>query len=237
MADTMEDFSKLKVTELKKLLKEQGLPITGSKSDLVERLSGTMKVESLDSDALIDDKLLETTAEGADLEDAVLDENVDLTEPAAKPKIEPITASAKTDTKEEPNTEDKEATTKPISTSLTPAERLKLRAERFGVVNEDMKKQLRSERFGSKKEGGSKAGAGSGADVDVLKKRAERFGQVLSSSLSKVDEDERIRKRKERFGEITTATNNTPKIAKITVNANPADQEKLKKRAERFGKA
>ncbi|XP_052800405.1 SAP domain-containing ribonucleoprotein-like isoform X2 [Mya arenaria] len=222
MADTMEDFSKLKVTELKKLLKEQGLPITGSKSDLVERLSGTMKV---------------ATAEGADLEDAVLDENVDLTEPAAKPKIEPITASAKTDTKEEPNTEDKEATTKPISTSLTPAERLKLRAERFGVVNEDMKKQLRSERFGSKKEGGSKAGAGSGADVDVLKKRAERFGQVLSSSLSKVDEDERIRKRKERFGEITTATNNTPKIAKITVNANPADQEKLKKRAERFGKA
>ncbi|WAQ93682.1 hypothetical protein MAR_006153 [Mya arenaria] len=99
-------------------------------------------------------------------------------------QIEPITASAKTDTKEEPNTEDKEATTKPISTSLTPAE----------------------------------------ADVDVLKKRAERFGQVLSSSLSKVDEDERIRKRKERFGEITTATNNTPKIAKITVNANPADQ-------------
>ena len=57
-------------------------------------------------------------------------------------------------------------------------------------------------------------------DVDKLKERAKRFGQVLSSSLSKVDEDERIKKRKERFGDVTAATNNKPaKFAKVTYNS------------------
>ena len=45
----------------------------------------------------------------------------------------------------------------------------------------------------------------------MLKKRAERFGQVLSSSLSKVDEEEKILKRKERFGDVTSSANNTVK--------------------------
>lgn len=63
------------------------------------------------------------------------------------------------------------------------------------------------------------------ADTDVLKKRAERFGQVLSPSLSKADEAEKLRKRKERFGDLTSATNNGPSKPKtVKINASSADQ-------------
>lgn len=60
------------------------------------------------------------------------------------------------------------------------------------------------------------------ANLDALKKREERFGQVLSPTLSKEDDAEKIRKRKERFGDVTLATNNGPtktKIVKISMNS------------------
>ena len=62
------------------------------------------------------------------------------------------------------------------------------------------------------------------ADTEALKKRAERFGQVLSPALSKVDEAEKIRKRKERFGDVTSATNNGPNKPKLVkINTSSAD--------------
>jgi len=58
-------------------------------------------------------------------------------------------------------------------------------------------------------------------DVDALKKRAERFGQVLSSTLTKADAVDKVNKRKERFGEIS----NTPsKFTKISFNGSSADE-------------
>ncbi|XP_052224422.1 SAP domain-containing ribonucleoprotein-like isoform X3 [Dreissena polymorpha] len=212
MADNMEDFTKMKVADLKKLCKERGLAASGSKAELVERLRAPVATEA----------------------DSVLEESIDLKE---KPKPEKVEVKKKPETKA-PVSPPGESETKPvvakISSSLTPAEKIKQRAERFGVVNEDMKKQLRAERFGASDASGKGA---SGGNVDVLKKRAERFGQVTASTLSKTEEEERIRKRKERFGEITSATNNAPKIAKISFNASAGDKDKLKKRAERFGMA
>ncbi|XP_052224418.1 SAP domain-containing ribonucleoprotein-like isoform X1 [Dreissena polymorpha] len=229
MADNMEDFTKMKVADLKKLCKERGLAASGSKAELVERLRAPVATEaaSLDSELdFIDEHLLDS--------DSVLEESIDLKE---KPKPEKVEVKKKPETKA-PVSPPGESETKPvvakISSSLTPAEKIKQRAERFGVVNEDMKKQLRAERFGASDASGKGA---SGGNVDVLKKRAERFGQVTASTLSKTEEEERIRKRKERFGEITSATNNAPKIAKISFNASAGDKDKLKKRAERFGMA
>lgn len=56
--------------------------------------------------------------------------------------------------------------------------------------------------------------------MDVLQKRAERFGTKVSPLLSKLDYQQRLEKRKERFGE----ENGT----------NGSQSEKAKQRLERF---
>lgn len=45
------------------------------------------------------------------------------------------------------------------------------------------------------------------AKLDVLKKRAERFGISVSSVMSNLDTKERLERRKARFGSTTPATN------------------------------
>ncbi|KAL8567738.1 hypothetical protein ACOMHN_009046 [Nucella lapillus] len=148
-------------------------------------------------------------------------------------------------------------TTGSIGTSDTDAahvEKLKKRAERFGEVvsdklkkvYEDEKKRKRLERFGTtaasstevkKVELNSTDSDLEAAHVEKLKKRAERFGEVVSDKLKKVYEDEKKRKRLERFG--TTAASST-EVKKVELNSTDSDLEaahveKLKKRAERFG--
>ena len=46
--DTQQDFSKLSVDELKFKLKEAGLPVSGKKADLIERLESSLSSESSD---------------------------------------------------------------------------------------------------------------------------------------------------------------------------------------------
>ena len=46
--DTQQDFSKLSVDELKSKLKEAGLPVSGKKVDLIERLESSLSEESED---------------------------------------------------------------------------------------------------------------------------------------------------------------------------------------------
>ncbi|MDP6899513.1 MAG: SAP domain-containing protein [Candidatus Thalassarchaeaceae archaeon] len=50
-----EDFSKLTVAELKIRLKEMGLPLTGKKADLINRIEEAQDLENLDEVLLIDD--------------------------------------------------------------------------------------------------------------------------------------------------------------------------------------
>lgn len=58
------------------------------------------------------------------------------------------------------------------------------------------------------------------ASVDVLQKRAERFGTKVSPLLSKLDYQQRLEKRKERFG--------------VENGTNASLSEKAKQRLERF---
>lgn len=151
----------------------------------------------------------------------------------------------------------------PKVAQLTAAERLEIRTKKFGAAaappTSDLKKQARAERFGIKaaadttpastatpkaatetKPANNKIDTSQleAVSVEVLKKRAERFGTV-SSKLVTVENTERLAKRQERFG-VTAPT------AKVTVApgaaapatttpSNGSDYaERAKMRLERF---
>lgn len=120
-------------------------------------------------------------------------------------------------------------------TELSSEERLKLRAQKFGasaastdVVSDD-RKLARAARFGitstTTTTGGSSASIKSSApevSVEILKKRAERFGASTAPKLNAIELDEKLKKRQERFGVSAGSTL-------------PSDQaEKAKLRLERF---
>ena len=71
MSDNYEDMT---VAELKALLKEQGLPVSGKKADLIERLSQSAQEE--DSE-VVEDVVEESTDEDFDEEDDNWDDDDD----------------------------------------------------------------------------------------------------------------------------------------------------------------
>lgn len=142
-------------------------------------------------------------------------------------------------------------------TQLSAAERLEIRTKKFGAAaippTSDLKKQARAERFGLKTEttptpkGATENKPANNkidtsqleaVSVEVLKKRAERFGAV-SSKLVTVENAERLAKRQERFG-ISVATPTKATVAPgatapATTSSNGSDYaEKAKMRLERF---
>lgn len=64
--------------------------------------------------------------------------------------------------------------------------------------------------------------------MDVLKKRAERFGQVLVPELKKAETDEKLQKRQERFGATGKVLITGPSTTKTDM------EERALKRLERF---
>jgi len=241
------DYSKMKIADLKSELKAKGLPVTGNKQDLVERLK-TSKDLDLNDDLLDQDDSMTVEAikeaekelnvptaapkinrsavassEGTD--DSVLDDsghNVSLNEGKEN---EPINGSG--------GVEGKKTVTSP---EASVEDRLKARAERFGgFQSDDAKKVARAERFGLGSSQSSKLGGAPSADLDALKKRAERFGTASSSVMKQAEMSEAIKRRQERFGIISK---DEPK-AKIKVpgtvlgNSVVLD-EKLAARKERF---
>jgi len=64
--------------------------------------------------------------------------------------------------------------------------------------------------------------------VNVLKKRADRFGQATSSSLTKLNEQEKVLQRKRRFGTILPPSTTSKPLTDSL-------EEKKMKRAEKFG--
>merc|ERR1712158_200512 len=129
--------------------------------------------------------------------------------------------------------------TKSSPTKDDVAEKIKSRAERFGgFQSDDAKKAARAAEFGDmlgKQQGGGKiTSAGTEVDVDLLKKRADRFGTATSTALKKAEVSEAIKRRQERFGVITA---DEPKPKKVTLNAginSVVMDKKMKARMERF---
>ena len=106
--------------------------------------------------------------------------------------------------------------TSPVKVKATEEEveaKIKARAERFGgFQGDEAKKMARAAKFGTgaaATNGSSKLGGAPSADIDTLKKRAERFGTSTSTSLKKVEVNEAIKRRQERFGVVDK---NEPKV-------------------------
>ncbi|XP_026098077.1 SAP domain-containing ribonucleoprotein [Carassius auratus] len=200
MAEVVE-LHKLKLAELKQECTARGLDAKGNKADLIARLQ------------------------------AYLDEHEEVNEEEVLEEYgEETFAKEETDVQKQELTPPEEVTEKKLVKINPPAavgERLQKRAERFNLPpNADTKKAARAARFGLEvPETVSSKGTSAKPNVEVLKKRAERFGMNVSSVSKKIEDDEKLKKRKERFGIVTSAA-----------SAGATDAEaKKRKRAERFG--
>jgi len=262
----------MKIADLKKELKAKGLPVSGKKEELVERLqnhneSGADLLDEED-DLLTDESIKKAEAELKAQEvkaprkkiaikrdvaiPAVTEEEEKPDEPVVVEKENEIVAveeavikhskvtGPESDDTKENATEDKNGEKLLGSpTGMTAEERIKARAERFGgFQSDDAKKNARAARFGDQLNGGVKGGGKIGgapaADLDTLKKRAERFGVSSSSVMKKAELSDAIKKRQERFGVVS----GEPKPKKIALNIGVNSvvmDEKMQKRKERFG--
>eukprot|EP00090_Calanus_glacialis_P023590 TRINITY_DN3647_c0_g1_i1.p1 TRINITY_DN3647_c0_g1~~TRINITY_DN3647_c0_g1_i1.p1 ORF type:complete len:256 (-),score=111.88 TRINITY_DN3647_c0_g1_i1:140-907(-) len=248
------DFNNMKIADLKKELKAKGLPVSGNKQDLVERLQTSGDLLD-DNDDLLDQ-------DDSMTDEAIKKAEEELKVPSKPPKINrdvPITPS-KTEAVEngaskvsvtDPSPKGKENAPVAVNTTeeavspekekLTEEEmeaKIKARADRFGgFQSEDAKKVARAARFGDmvpKVEGKTKIGGAPPADLDLLKKRAERFGTATSTVVKTAELSDAIKRRQERFGVIAK---DEPKPKKIALNGGVNSvvlDEKMKARQERF---
>jgi len=255
MSDIEEtELSSMTVPELKKALKAKGLSATGKKEDLIERLQ--LAMGSDDNDPNNDTDLLDDANEllGEDDDDEIVVPapkkpvviKRDNPPPATTPnKIEapaPTSPAAKVEEKKSDSIEN--ITIK----KWTDEERAAKRAARFEAsadeskkadLTSDSKKESRAERFGLPVGSTKKIGAAPTADIETLKKRAERFGASSSTVMKKAEMDEKIKKRQERFGAVENVEpskkmKKSDILETVEINATLKD-EKMVKRAERFG--
>ncbi|KAG5441426.1 hypothetical protein CSKR_107668 [Clonorchis sinensis] len=120
-------------------------------------------------------------------------------------------------------------------------DKLAARARRFGLpVNENRSTSTT---------GGIRAVTGPSVDAELLRKRAERFGEVTSPIVDKLTEEERRANRLARFGPVTspgpsqtitvsstgTTSDEERKAARALKFGLVSDEDKLLKRKARFG--
>lgn len=142
---------------------------------------------------------------------------------------------------------------------LTMKERMELRAKKFGAApTGDVAKLARAERFGITTITAAASGTTAAAktdskdsslsitktapNVDLLKKRAERFGGSVSNAMVSIEQKEKLLKRQERFGagassstvSGTVKTSTTTTTDPISTQATSDYAEKAKLRLERF---
>jgi len=235
------DYNKFKVTELKEMLSSRGLPTSGNKSDLVARLNeadskqGAKDAKAVDlGDDLLppedeidwdandtQKRLASTTAA------ALIVSSSNLSQPKAPiPAAPAITSAAKpapapaaaATTKPTEPAKPSETTAKPAPSTDDAAdaaaielEKRKKRAERFGIPLNDSAKAL---------------------------ERAHRFGVTPPAPKQQLGGGQRPKNNRRGNQKWTKSENEGNKpaaVAKAKILDDPAEVEKAKKRAERFG--
>jgi len=220
----------MKIADLKKELKAKGLPVSGNKQELIDRLTSTS--DSVEDTSLLDDDL--------DQDDEVSEEAIKAAEEELKKQQEggdTLTSPAKK-LKTSDNKENKvgEETSDDKPDAVSESDKIKARAERFGGFQSDAaKKAARAERFGtSGGAGATKIGDAPPVDIDTLKKRAERFGATVSPHVQNAEVSEAIKKRQERFG-VVDKSEKAPQVATNVGTNSVVLSEQMLKRKQRFG--
>jgi len=236
------DLSNMKVSDLKNELKARGLVVGGNKDELRLRLEEALVAAGevgLDEDVEVDE-----ATEQALLEGKVPSKRVSFTAAAPEMKIfekdEPEAAA--TDEGKTPQEKRAERFGMPMTVEAKKV----ARAARFGIVDPAEKKAARAARFGivepaAKAKGKPKI---AGADMDTLKARAARFGEISSKKLKKVSLLEKKKERAEKFktGVVKVPENKVITEKTVTAIAKHApitmgdskEAELKRKRAERF---
>jgi len=226
----LDALPKMKVSELKDILKALDLPISGIKTTLIERIQQHFAEEDKQEEAA-------GAAEGEVAADpAVAAEKVaDAEESELLKENQP--AAEFIEIKKTEDTDD----TKP---AMTDEEKKKARAEKFGLQSDEEKKEVRAAKFGidtdstieaKKEERAAKFGIDTPKTVsDKKAERLARFGnntantnKLSISSQDKTVEMDKLNKRKARFNLDAESTAKSAKIVKLDDIS-----EKLKEKIE-----
>jgi len=224
MADAeVIDLYSLKVTELKAELKSRGLPISGPKADLIQRLENYMQ-EHEDVE-VVEEEEYNKAQEEANSKAKVV----------AQEKEDSNLANSLSLHQVDENSDSENLTGQDINSNEV---KPNVKSGDLKGMSESERKAARANRF----VGGA---AAVGADPTKLKSRAERFGVVTNVSSSNAEKDAALKRRMERFGVVN------PKVAKTETDEKkkarserfgtgissgiPVDKSKIEARKARFG--
>jgi len=260
---TPENINALKVPELRKELKDRGitLPASAKKGDLVAKLREVVEGAAVGHAIVVGNVVQQPTVVQATVsQSAASGQQASPTKTIIQPQSSNGTTTATMKltkaTAEIPST----ATSTPSAVSTTgikkvssvstvkPIERIAARAARFGVTSSasttpslptpETSTTIKHEKVSEQ--------------LEVLKKRADRFGEVVSTTVKTLEEKEKLTQRAQRFNLSAEEVNPVAKLGLIkksppgkqsisapttttTVKRSAEEEERLRKRRERFG--
>ncbi|KAL7076632.1 hypothetical protein ACQ4LE_003805 [Meloidogyne hapla] len=214
-----EELEKLTVVQIREKLKSRKLPVTGSKSELVNRLFDSLMVE---------ENLLEEGpgGESIDLSGVNMDEVLGLDD--EKDTHSSTTANEDVEEGKEKQSASFDVTDEKRKTSTDDASKM-LKCEKdthsSTTANEDVEegKVKQSDSVGLT-DGKRKTSTDDGSKMLKL---AERFGLPLKRGVSETEQSEALAKREKRFGKVVGSGD----MGKTSTD----EDTKMLKRAERFG--
>lgn len=239
------------MTELRKELKDRGISLPAAKkSDMIAKLAEALGAEST------------VPVLSADLSGSIPELAVDATPPAVAEVAGSAVATSAVAPAAIPTTPSLSSVIPVELSSNGAAAVLTTEPDKLAVASTakaliksaaaDGKDRLaaRAARFGGASAPAPTVSIGSGEVLTALKKRTERFGEVVSSTVKSLEAKEKLNQRASRFNLSAEEQNPTTKLGLVRKSnsspiletakrpisaATPEEEERLRKRRERFG--